>query len=260
MKTHPHRAVEPFTSRSSPHAPRRRCAALAAALAVLVLSTAPAGAAPSFNQGNASRNAPPGSLVSVWIGGVFNNAGTNPKFTGAVFSTTEYYVEGEAAIGSGGTRLWYRAKSSDALSAMSPQPPNPFTVTCEVTMTNDEGETASGTISFNTGYERVEPPGPSLSKTTANAPAGLTVSAFADYFFDDAGTNPRFTSATFSTMEYYVAAGVSGGILDIQVKTSDELNALDSPPDNPFTVAVTLTMTNNEGQTATGTVDYSTSY
>ena len=260
MKTHPHRAVEPLSSLSSPHAARRLCAALAAALAVLALSTAPAGAAPSFIQKEASRNAPPGHLASVYIGNVFTNAGTSPKFTNAVFSTLEYCVEAETGIGSGGTRLWYRVKSSDALNAMSPQPPNPFTVTAEVTMSNDEGETASGTMSFTTGYHRVEPPGPSLSKTTANAPAGLTVSAFASYFFENSGTNPQLTEAAFSTMDYYVAAGVSGGILDIQVKTSEELNALDPPPPNPFTVAVTLTMTNNEGETATGTVDYSTSY
>ena len=49
-------------------------------------------------------------------------------------------------------------------------------------------------------------------------------------------------------------------MLDVRPRPSEELNALDPPPDNPFTVQVTLTMTNDEGETATGTVDYSTEY
>ena len=164
MKVHSHHAVDPFSSRWSPHASRRRSAALAAALAVLMLSTAPAGAAPSFIQKEASRNAPEGTMVSVWIGSVFDNAGSTPRFTSAALSTLEY-CDVCATIGANDTRIWYRAKTSDELNAMSPPPPTPFTVTLDVAMTNDDGETASGTLSLKTQYERVEPPaGPSLSK------------------------------------------------------------------------------------------------
>lgn len=44
--------------------------------------------------------------------------------------------------------------TSAELSALSPQPPNPFEVTVDLTMENDEGQTASGTITFSTTWVR----------------------------------------------------------------------------------------------------------
>ena len=259
MTTYRHRAVE--VSASSLRLAGRWCAALGAALAVLMLSTAPAMAAPSVNsEFSGTKIAAAGQLQSFPVTRVFDNAGTNPRFTSVSVSPTAYFDANSTVIGSTGQFAYFKVKTAAALNALDSPPPNPFTSTLDVTMTNDEGHTASGTISLQTRYARIEPPGPTLSKTTANAPAGLTVSAFASYFFENAGTNPQLTAATFSTMDYYVAAGVSGGILDIQVKTSEALNAMSPPPPNPFTVQVTLTMTNNEGETATGTVDYTTSY
>ena len=107
------------------------------------------------------------------------------------------------------------------------------------------------------------PEGPTLSTTTTNVPAGVTASAWPSYFFDNAGTNLRFTGLSFSTMDYYNAdiTGLSGeNFMQVTAKTSAELNAMSLPPPNPFTVQVTITVTNNEGQTATGTVDYVTNY
>lgn len=384
MTSHRHQAVD--VPASSPrHAVQYLFAALVAALTVLMLSTAPVLAAPSWKEINASKTGVPGVLHSFGIPGSFDNAGTNPRWTSAVFSTMEYYVEADTRINASRTHVYLRVKTTDELNAMSPPPPSPFTVDIEVTMTNDEGETASGTKSFTTTYARVEPPtatapslssnysgtkigavgilqnwvvtavfdnagtnprftsvsvspteyfdadstsldstgstayfqvktaaqlnaldsppdnpftstvdvtmtndeghtasgtislqtsyariepvtGPTLSVTTQQAPPGTTTSALAGSFFDNAGTNPYFTEATFSTMEYYNAdqTGISSdyftGMLDVTAKTSAELNAMDPPPDNPFTVQVTLTMTNDEGETATGTVDYTTEY
>ena len=96
--------------------------------------------------------------------------------------------------------------------------------------------------------------------TTALAPAGTTVSAFASYFFENAGSGAVLTEAEFQMLQYYDAdrIGVSDGILDITVKSAAELEALPYPPPKPFEVQVTLTMTDSAGETATGTVTYTT--
>ena len=268
MKTNQHRAVELPASPPSRRAGRCRCAALVAALAVLTLSTTAAVATPTFDTAtvSAETRAFPGIVTTLAPYHLFDNEGTNARFTLVTFSTLAYYDESSTGLlGTGnshGQFLFVKAKTNAQLNAMdSPPPNNPFTVTANVTMTNDEGETASGTASFITPWTEAEPPpGPTLTTTTENLPAGTTASAFADGFFDNAGTNPRFTAASFSTLDYYDAdrSGVSGGFLDVTAKTSAELDAMSTPPSNPFTVQVTVTMTNNEGQTATGTVDYVT--
>ena len=258
MTTYGPRAVEAFSSLPSPCAGRRAWAALSAALAALMLSIAPAAAEPTA-RANSSQNAPPGHLSSIGATFHFDNYGTNPRITSASYSTTEYYNETSVV----GGRAFFRIKTNDQLNAMDEPPSNPFTVVASVTMTNDEGQTASTNINLVTHWHKRPPPqGPVLSRSTANAPAGLTVSAFVEYFFDNAGTGAYFTNAVFSTMDYYVEAntGVTDGFLEVRVKTSEELEAMSSPPPNPFTVEVTLTMTNNQGQTATGTVEYVTNY
>ena len=109
--------------------------------------------APTFSDTEA-RNAPAGVLVSVWAEGLFDNAGTNPKITDAVFSTTEYYSEHSISR----DRLFVLPKTDAELSAMTPPPPNPFSVDVTVMMANDEGQTASGTVTFRTEYQRTPAP------------------------------------------------------------------------------------------------------
>ena len=46
----------------------------------------------------------------------------------------------------------------------------------------------------------------------------------------------------------------------VEPKTEAQLNALASPPDWRFEVTVEATMTNDEGQTATGTLTFVTTY
>lgn len=46
----------------------------------------------------------------------------------------------------------------------------------------------------------------------------------------------------------------------MRAKTSEELNALETPPPNPFRVTVDVTMTNDEEQEASGTITYQTTY
>ena len=260
MTTNRHRAVELFSSLLFPRAERRRCTALAAVLAVLALSAAPAAAQPTANAIN-SQPAAPGYQIYIRPAVHFDNSGTNPRITSASYSTMAYYVEANTLI-SGGL-AFIKIKTAAQLNAMDEPPPNPFTVVASVTMTNDEGQSASKDINLVTHWPKLPPPpGPVPSRSTANAPPGLTVSAFVEYFFDNAGTGAELTGASFSTLAYYVEAntGITDGFLELRVKTSEELQAMSPPPSNPFTVAVTLTMTNDQGQTATGTVDYITHY
>ena len=188
--------------------------------------------------------------------------GTNATLTGADFSTTEY--SNTHGIRDG--RLWFQIKSAAELNALASPPPSPFTVTAAVTMTNDEGQTATGTLTFRTSYARdtTEKVVPTLAPAEARTVgAGGFASVGAYDVFDNAGTNARFTGVEFSTMEYYDGefSGIAPhGKLWVQVKSAAELNALASPPPSPFTVTAAVTMTNDEGQTATGTLTFKTMY
>ena len=255
----------------------RRKGGLPAALAAMALMLGAAAPAahgstatePSFKEGHAERVAPPDTLVSVVAHpnfGSFENAGTNPRITEAVFSTTEYY--NTHAIDEDSGALFIRAKTNAQLNALTPPPASPFTVTVDVTMENDEGQTASGTITFKTTYEQTsttpEPEVlPSFREEWASriAPPGTLVSIHKSSF-ENPGTNARITDAVFSTTDYYNRHAIheASGILFIMAKTSAELNALASPPASPFTVTVDVTMENDEGQTASGTVTYTTHY
>ena len=249
-----------------------RAAALAAAL---LLGAAPvafapeAAAEPTFKTGLEVRKATPGILITAAAVDAFDNAGTNPRYTEAAFSTMEYYVEAYTRIYDG--LLFLQPKTSEELNALASPPPNPFTVTVEVTMTNDEGETATGTLKFKTDYasgsdDETAPslqsnPQPYLVRWTAiTAEPGTTVTVYAVNLFASAGTNPKITDAVFSTTEYYDTHEVRDGLLRVQAKSAADLNALASPPSDPFTVEVRVTMANDEGQTASGTINFETTY
>ncbi|MDE0408214.1 MAG: hypothetical protein OXN81_10170 [Alphaproteobacteria bacterium] len=212
---------------------------------------------PVFSQ-TETRVAPAGLLLSVIPAWTFDNAGTNPRITDAVFSTTEYHTDRYTARGV----LFLRTKTAAQLNAMTPPPPSPFTVDVTVTMTNDEGQTASGTITFRTDWTPPPPPPPPAFRdpgTVAAAP-GAALTYRAEDLFDNAGTNPRIANAEFATTEYYSTHSVQNGVLHVQSKTAAELAALETPPSNPFTVDVTVTMTNDEEQEASGTVTFETTY
>ena len=251
MRINRYRIVRPQLSSSG----ARRCAALAA---LLLAVSAGAAAAQTVA---ATLSAPPGVLLSIRAAG-FDDTGTNPRFTSASFSTTDYYNTAEVRNGI----VWVEAKTSEELNALASPPADPFTVRAELTMTNDEDETATRTVDLETDYNVVSNPTPPATpspqpQTTAiTAPPGVLVSLTAADNFDDAGTNPRFTSATFSTTEYYSTAGIRDGVLWLQARTAQELNALDSPPASPFTVTVDASMTNDEGDTATTTFTFETTY
>ena len=203
---------------------------------------------PSFRQQQAI-NAPPGTLIELGADTAFHNAGTNPAFTSAAFATAAYYDVSRIHAG----RLEIQAKTVAQLNALASPPDSPFTVTAEVTMTNDEGATASGTLTFQTTYARA-------SAAVHSAPPGVLVTISAADVFDNAGTNPRFTSVVYSTTDYYAVRRIRTGRLLVQARTAAQLNALPSPPDSPFTVTAEVTMTNDEGQTATGTLTFKTTY
>ena len=258
----------PFTKLSF-----RLRAALAAAFAAaaLALSGAHATAQPTFSQTD-TLDVAPDAMVTVPVADAFDNAGTNPRYTSANYSNTAvYYSLAGMSLTSGGYfgTLVVQAKTTEELNAMSPAPDSPITLTAEVSMTNDEGDTASGTITFETHFTK---PGtalvaPTFSQADAiSAPPGTLFTVYADSVFNNAGTNPRFTEKTVSEAcnTYCDLVQLSGNPgaehLNVQVKSNADLSAISPQPANPFTFTVDVTMTNDEGQTATGTISFQTSW
>ena len=72
----------------------------------------------------------------------------------AVFSNPEYLVAADTRISPGKDFVFVTVKSNAELNAMASPPDNPFTFTAEVTMTNDAGQTATGTITYRTHYAK----------------------------------------------------------------------------------------------------------
>ena len=272
-----------FTGKDSiGRAHRHRCAPLVTALAVtaLLLCGARAVAHPCLEEGNTpifsqtqAQNAPPGTLVSTLAGDVFENAGDNPRFYELVgFSPTEYINENDSQIAGG--RVFVRVKTAAELSALASPPASPFTVNADVWMTNDMGcKTRTTTLAYTTSYARTDPDTGGLTtrdEVRVGAPVGTRVSIapYGVFYYADnprsAGTNPRFTDVTFSTsLDYYDEAAISesDGRLYVQAKTEEDLDALDAPPPGTFEITATVTMTNDEGHTATGgTVTFRTGY
>ena len=229
---------------------------------------APAAAAPALSDDN-DVYAPAGVRISIDAESSFDDAGTNPRFTSATFSTTAYYSRAE--LDDNG-RLWVQAKTADQLNAMTPPPDTPFTVDADVTMTNDEGETASGTITFRTAYERSTtaspPPDPTFTQTgTIDAAPGERVIVSVADTFDNAGTNPRFRGIGTASSDYVDSFGFypdkmveESEAVYVTAKTAGQLNAMTPPPDSPFTVQFDVEMVNDEGQSASGTLTFRTTY
>ena len=282
MTINRHRAVKPTSSSwstaegSSTRTGPRRLAAFAAALAatVLMLSGTPAAAAPTFQTQSSHISAPPDVLVSVSAEDNFDNAGTNPRFTDVAFTATAFYSDSGIVDGV----LQVRAMTAADLNALSSPPPNPFAVTATATMTNDEGETATGRFTFETYYAKQENtsstpvgPAPTPIHETRHGVPGALMSHQISHSFNNAGTNPVFTDVTFDKPEY-LDVPPSGDIVDVnaapdgdsrfwvRVKTSEHLRAVLSPPPSPFTVKATATMKNDEGHTGTVTVTFTTNY
>ena len=241
-----------------------RCfrALCAAVLTAAFGFAAPAAAAPVFsNQGVVDVAA--GAKTTVSADTWFEEAGTNPEFTDAVFTSTAYYSE--AGIDEDG-KLEVEVMTAAALNALTPPPATPFTIDAYVTMTNDEGETASGTIRFQTTYARSAtaspptPPAPTFAQTEKIIALPGSLIGVGSEAFDNPGTNPQITEAVFSTTDYYDTHEIRDGRLWVKPRSETALNALPSPPPSPFSVTVQVTLSNDEGQTATGTLIFETRY
>ena len=211
---------------------------------------------------------PAGMLVEIYVDFVFTNRGTNPRFTKAVFSNPEYLDSDYPQVTS--DRVFWKVKRHEELNSMSSPPSSPFTNTAKLSMTNDEGAIAENEITIETLYAKkttdTTPP-PRIKPTpkaeiTINAPANILIGTKADNVFDNPGTNAKITHATFSTLDYYdtTSTKILEGRVFVKVKTVADLNALPSPPPNPFTVTGWLTMTNDEGDMVGITVTYKTTY
>ena len=222
-------------------------------------------------------NAPAGTLVSYTASGMFDGAGTNPKFTNAYFLFNkyleQYYIGTDPHDGT--SRLYLRVMSADALNALPSPPSNPIHTPVTVSITNDEGQTFTRGVTFQTRYRRIASYGPGPGQPTVVArttpflaPPGSTVGISPHDVFDNAGTSPVFTEVSFSTTDYYQRFRIhdtprdyqTHGTISLTVKDNDQLNALPSPPPSPFEVEATLTMTNDEKQKATATLTITTQY
>ena len=263
------------TGARTPRASRYRLVATLAVLSLTVLSAAPAMAGATQEPVPDLIQAPAGQLVSLSPHDLFEVRGSKPRFTDAFFPIRDYLEEGYISTDSEqGTRLLVKVKSADALNALPSPPSSPIFTTATVTKTNDEGQTSTRNVTFETRYRRtasfVHVPGhpPTLSRQTPFlAPPGSRLGIFPRDVFDNAGTNPVFTDVTFSTTDYYrdtriadAPASEYHGIIILTVKYNDALNALPTPPPNPIEVTAKVTMTNDEEQTATATVTISTEY
>lgn len=242
----------------------RRCGRLfpAALAAAVLLGAASAAAEPVFVPiGTVS--AGPGLWIVVSAEEVFDDAGTNPRFTSASAANTERLED--LLVDEGIFQL--RAKSSADLRALVPPPPNPFVTDVTVWMINDEDESGTGVITFRTKYAGsvAATPPPTPTNPSVDAPAGAIRIISVDEAFDNPGTNPRFTKAEFETLDYYVRSSTdiqdhAEHQISVEVKTSEQLRALTPRPPNPFAVEVKVTMANDEGYASSSMVTLETRY
>ncbi|MDE0406741.1 MAG: hypothetical protein OXN81_02685 [Alphaproteobacteria bacterium] len=246
--------------------PFRALRTAALALPVAVGLAAPAAAEPVFLLTDTIALSP-GVGTSFNVREVFENPGERPRFNDVTFSDMTYLDSLSSGFPGEEARSFYvTVLTNDELNALEPRPDNPFTFTANVTMTNDDGETVSGTATFEVTYVQTsgsEPEAPSgtaptiKADLTISAPAGATTFIHAGQLFDNPGTNPRITEAEFTTMDYYSGSEVNG-VLVVAVQPSEELKNM-APP-NPLRVDVTVTMINDDAQTATGTFTLETAY
>ena len=259
-----------------PRASRDRLVTALAVLSLAVLSAAPAVAKATHEPLPHLFDARPGTLVSLSPSDMFDNVGTNPRFTSAFVPIREFLEEHYISTDphDGSSRLHVRVKTTDALNALPSPPPNPFYTWATVAMTNDEEQTFARNVTFETRYLRkqglVYVPGqpPTVYRTIPFlVPAGTFIRIYPRDVFDNSGTNPVFTEVSFSTTDYFHQYSImdapghhNHGTILVQAKDNDQLNALPSPPPNPAEVTATVTITNDEEQTATAKVTIETAY
>ena len=123
--------------------------------AVYAATSGEAATSPTFSHTNAI-TAIPGVKHTVRIDRLFVNPGTNPKFVVVDFSSHIVLLD-ESRTGlpddSGGADIFTVAvKTEDELRALASPPPNVFSFEADVSMTNDEDQTASGRVTFQTEW------------------------------------------------------------------------------------------------------------
>ena len=251
MDTHRNRTVELFSSLLL-RAAGRRCAALAAALAALMLALGAVPAVadsspPSVEVHQHPCNAGPGMLIGIGPYDLFDNEGTNARWTDASFSNPEYLDPSSGIEPVHKARIFFQALTAAELNALSPPPPNPFYHSVTATMTNDEGHTATATRQCMTRYA---PAPPAFTRTTPiDAPVGTLVVVYPDEV-SDVASGRHFDSVTFSTTQYCSfcapAGGGSADAIYVQAKTAGH------------TFTATVKVTNRRGRSSEGTVTFQT--
>ena len=134
----------------------RRQGAAVLALLIAVGFAAPAAADPTFSPiTGSSYSIPTGQGVYLPVVAMFNNPGTNPKYTSYSISNTDYVDSSRTGYSSGirivtqqtGT-LAVGIKKGAELAELDDPPSYPFEFQVTMSMANDEGETASGTLTL----------------------------------------------------------------------------------------------------------------
>ena len=255
MDTHRIRTVELFSALLLPvrGGPRRRCAALAAALAALMLALGAVPAAADSSPPTAKVHqepcgAFPGMLLGYAPGTLFENVGTNARWTDVSFSHPEYLDPVSGIEPTQQKRILIRVLSTAELHALSPPPPNPIYHSVTATLTNDEGHTATTTRQCKTSYAVAAPP--AFTRTTPiDAPIGTLVVVYPDEV-SDVASGVNFDSVTFSTTQYCSfcapAGGGSADAIYVKAKTAGH------------TFTATVKVTNRRGKSSEGTVTFRT--
>ena len=249
-----------------------RCrGALLAGLAALMLGAVPAAAEPTFVQRSTSVEILVGIQHGILVTELFDDAGTNARFTDVGFSTTEYYSVHEVVSPE---LILVETKTSEELNALASPPPNPFQVTVDVAMTNDEGQTASGTITLETVYNRTastplpedETGQPFLRLTqTMDAPPGalITLDVHEVFQFADEMTGATFLSAEFEP-DFHLdpVSGISAnGPFTINVMALPEFRRpAGLGPDPVILFKAEVSARTFDGQEVSGTMTFQTTY
>ena len=180
----------------------------------------------------------------------------SPRFTDVTFSDMTYLDPLSTGFPGDEAKSFYvTVLTSAELNALTSPPSNPFTFTADVTMTNDEGETASGTFTFSTTYVKTTsettpettPPssGPATTPTimadlTISAPPLVLLTILPSSLFENAGTDPKITDASLDGAsrfmeEHYDVFGVSpDGRLYIRARQSEHLSTAVAAASQPL--------------------------
>ena len=132
----------------------RRQGAAVLALLIAVGFAAPAAAEPTFSS-TTTHHITTGQQAYLPVVAMFDNPGPNPKYTSYSIDNTDYvdssrtgYSSGTQIVTQQTGALRVGIKKMKQLAALNDPPGYPFGLAVSMSMVNDDGETASGTLAL----------------------------------------------------------------------------------------------------------------